>query len=124
MQVLCHYLTSFYEFEDKRQEDDASLLVVLLTNAISIFNNIIFMVNDEQSLAAAVSTKHRKFKIMLKSRCLHKSKSVDLGGAAPPFCVPNFYCITFTIKKGKLGNILNFRTALRYILKVNFATTL
>ena len=40
MQVLCLYLMSFYEFEDKRKAvEDASLLVVLLTNAISIFNN-------------------------------------------------------------------------------------
>ena len=44
MQVLwlCHYLISFYEFEDKKQAvEDASLLVVLLTNAISIFRLII-----------------------------------------------------------------------------------
>ena len=85
MEVLYHYLISFYEFEDKRQAvEDASLLVVLLTNAISIFNNIIFMANDVQSLAAAVSTKHRKFKIMLNSRCFQKSKFVDWGGGGQP----------------------------------------
>ena len=78
MQVLCHYLMSFYELEDKRKAvEDASLLVVLLTNAISIY-----IANDGQSLAKAVSTKHRKLKIMLKSRCLQKRKSVDWGGGA------------------------------------------
>ena len=42
MQVLCHYLMSFNEFETKEKEwnvEDASLLAVSLENAISIFNN-------------------------------------------------------------------------------------
>ena len=49
---------SLCELEDKRKAvEDASLLDVLLTNAISI---IIFIANDEQSLAEAVSAKTEK----------------------------------------------------------------
>ena len=39
MQMIGHYLISFYEFEDKRQAVEDSSMLVLLTNAISIFNN-------------------------------------------------------------------------------------
>ena len=57
MQVLCHCLMSFNEFEDKKKKavEDASLVVVLLTNAISIC-----IANNGQSSVEAVSTKHRK----------------------------------------------------------------
>ena len=56
MQALCHCLLSFNEFEDKKKAvEDASLLVVLLTHAISIC-----IANNGLSSAEAVSTKHRK----------------------------------------------------------------
>ena len=58
----------------KKAVEDASLLVVLLTNAISMY-----IANDGQSLAKAVSTKHKKLKIMLKSRCLQKTQVCRLG---------------------------------------------
>ena len=49
---------------------------MLLTNAISIFD--IPNSNETQSSSGeAVSEMHKMFKIMLKSRCLQKSKIVD-----------------------------------------------
>ena len=52
------------------------LLVVLLTNAISIFD-ILNSNETQKSSGEAVSAIHKMFKIMLKSRCLQKSKIVD-----------------------------------------------
>ena len=99
MQVLCHYLMSFYEFETKEKQwnvEDASLLAVLLTTQFPLL--IIVIANNGRSSAKAVSTKHRKFKFMLKSRCLQKSKSVDWG-AAPPLCDPSFFVLLLTPRK-------------------------
>ena len=101
MQVLCHYLMSFYEFETKEKQwnvEDASLLAVLLTTQFPLL--IIVIANDGRSSAKAVSTKHRKFKFMLKSRCLQKSKSVDWGGSPTPLR-PQLFCVTFNTKKVK-----------------------
>ena len=49
---------------------------MLLTNAIFIFD-ILNSNETQNSSGEAVSAIHKMFKIMLKSRCLQKSKIVD-----------------------------------------------
>ena len=67
----------------KEKQWNTLIVVVLLTNAISIFD-ILNSNETQNSSGEAVSAIHKMFKIMLKSRCLQKSKIVDwrlrLGG--------------------------------------------
>ena len=62
----------FYEFEDKRKAVEhaySGTRVVLLTNAISIFD-ILNSNETQNSSGEAFSAILKMFKIMLKSRCL------------------------------------------------------
>ena len=92
---------------------------MLLTNAISIFD--ILNSNEAQNRSGeAVLTIHKMFKIMLKSRCLQKSKIVDwmlrvgmggeqaccMWGPGHSFCADSVFIDYCTLNIKKAGQLV------------------